>query len=115
MMLGILVCALAVGIGLLDWISIRRESKRILMLEYVGFTGIFLLATFPDRFNALAAMVGVGRGVDMIIYPLLVWLFREAILSRVRYHQQQREITRLVRAIAVEACATAARNHAESL
>ncbi|HTL12692.1 MAG TPA: DUF2304 domain-containing protein [Bdellovibrionota bacterium] len=101
MILAFLVLGLSVVMGAVDWVSTKRESRRILLLEYAGFTGVFLLALNPDGFNRAAAAVGVGRGVDLIIYPLVVWLFREAILSRVRYHQQQREITRLVRALAV--------------
>lgn len=102
MSLAILVCLVAIGVGFIDWVYLRRTSKRALWLEFLGFATILILSLRPAGFTAFANALGIGRGVDMIIYPLLVWLFREAILGRIRFYRQRQELTRLIRQLAVD-------------
>jgi len=105
MTLAILVLIFALLVTTLDWVHFRKDYRRVLYLEILGFVFILTLALYPERFNDFAHRLGIGRGVDMIIYPLLVWLFREALWSRVRYMRQQRELTLLVRKTAMNHCA----------
>jgi hypothetical protein len=56
---------------------------------------------WPDLLTRVAHLVGIGRGVDVVIYLVLIWLFREAVLSRVRYHRERKEMTELVRQLAM--------------
>ena len=67
MILGLLVCAIALMVGFLDWVSLRKTSRRILALEYLGFAGIVAITVFPGRLNDLAHLMGIGRGVDMTL------------------------------------------------
>jgi hypothetical protein len=46
--------------------------------------------------------VGIGRGVDFVIYPVVIWLVRESLLSRRRRREEEERLTELVRAIAIE-------------
>ena len=65
---------------------------------------IFTSREAPDgRFIArrLARAAGIGRGVDFVLYPLVIWLVREALLSRRRRHEAQERMTELTRAIAI--------------
>ena len=100
--LGILISAVFLAVFVIDWIYLRRSHRRAILLEVAGFSVILLVTVRADWFTRIAASLGIGRGVDLLIYPMLVWLFREAVLGRVRYFRQQTEITGLVRRQAVD-------------
>lgn len=100
MILAIVICAIVVVVGVVDYAAFRHKHPRALLLELAGFAAVIALALWSDGVSRLARSVGIGRGVDLIIYPMIIWLFREAVLGRVRYHRQQLEITRLVRHLA---------------
>jgi len=55
---------------------------------------------YPEIARRLAHFVGIGRGVDFVLYPLVIWLVRESLLSRRRRHEEQERVTELVRALA---------------
>ena len=46
--------------------------------------------------------LGIGRGVDAIVYALLVWLVRESIVTRYHRWENERQNVELIRAIALE-------------
>lgn len=56
----------------------------------------------PQTTDALARFVGVGRGADFIIYISLTALFYLAFRLFVKIEDVEREITRLVRKLALE-------------
>lgn len=70
--------------------------------------GAALSILFPDRLTELAHALGVGRGVDLVVYGLAVsFLFVTVILFR-RIGELERRITLLVRQAAIaEASGTA--------
>ena len=88
-------------VGLFDWVYLRKDTPRAFVLECVGFAGVVLVIARPDLLTRAANLMGIGRGVDLVIYPMLVWLFREAVLGRVRYHRERQAMTDLVRQLAV--------------
>jgi hypothetical protein len=45
--------------------------------------------------------VGIGRGVDFLLYPLVLWLVRESLLTRRRRIEDAERMTQIVRALAV--------------
>jgi hypothetical protein len=97
LILAVIITIIVVVIGIVDFAAFRKQQPRALVLEALGFVGIVVLAFWSDGISTLAKVVGIGRGVDLIIYPMLIWLFREAVLGRVRYHRQQAHITKLLR------------------
>jgi len=101
MTLALIVSVMVLAVAMVDWVYLRRHHKRALLLEFLGFATVVLLSLRPDWFSAAAASVGIGRGVDLFIYPMLIWLFREAVLGRVRYYRHVEEITQLVRHLAM--------------
>lgn len=101
MILAVLISTIALFVVFLDWIYLRKSNRRAILLEFIGLSGVILIAVRAEWFTQLAQRLGVGRGVDLVIYPILIWLFREAILGRVRYHRQRSEITGLIRHIAI--------------
>lgn len=69
-------------------------------LPFVCLLGIYV-AWFPESTAQLAHLVGVGRGVDLMLY---VWLLASGILFLVLHLKlvtQDRRLTELARALAI--------------
>ena len=91
---------LVFGLLFYDWATTRR-ARRMLLLEAVVFAGGAFFIAFPDAATAVAHRVGIGRGVDFILYPLVIWLVRESLLNRRRRWEDAERLTQLVRAQAL--------------
>ncbi len=94
-----LLC-LVFGLLFYDWATTRR-ARRMLLLEAIVFAGGAFFIAFPDVATAVAHKVGIGRGVDFILYPLVIWLVRESLLNRRRRWEDAERLTQLVRAQAL--------------
>jgi len=92
--------ALVAGLLVYDWAT-TRHARRMLLLETVVFAGGAFFIVFPDAATAVAHEVGIGRGVDFILYPLVIWLVRESLLNRRRRWEDAERLTQLVRAQAI--------------
>lgn len=97
-----LLC-LVFGLLFYDWATLERGrvARRMLLLEAVVFTGGAFFIVFPDVATSVAHMVGIGRGVDFILYPVVIWLVRESLLNRRRRWEDSERLTHLVRAQAI--------------
>jgi small membrane protein len=84
-----------------DW-TMKARNRRLLYVQLVVFAGGGVLILFPEIARRLAHMVGIGRGVDFVIYPVVIWLVRESLVSRRRRLEDEARITELVRAVAIE-------------
>lgn len=84
-----------------DWTT-RSRSRRLLYVQLAVFVAGGVLILFPEIARRLAHLVGIGRGVDFVIYPTVIWLVRESLLSRRRRREDEERLTELVRAIAIE-------------
>jgi hypothetical protein len=92
---------LVFGLIVFDWATLRGKNRRALLLEVAAFVvGAFFIA-FPERATALAHMVGIGRGVDFLLYPLVIWLVRESLLTRRLRQEESERMTQLARAVAI--------------
>jgi small membrane protein len=93
--------ALVFGLVVHDWLTHQGKNRRALFLESAVFVvGAFFIA-LPDRATALAHLVGIGRGVDFLLYPLVIWLVRESLLARrIRFEDGER-MTELARVVAL--------------
>jgi hypothetical protein len=92
---------LVFGLVVFDWATLRGKNRRALLLEMTAFVaGAFFIA-FPERATTLAHMVGIGRGVDFLLYPLVIWLVRESLLTRRLRQEQSEKMTQMARAIAI--------------
>jgi hypothetical protein len=95
--------ALVFGLLVYDWATLGRGrlARRMLALEALVFLGGAFFIAFPDAATAAAHKVGIGRGVDFILYPLVIWLVRESLLNRRRRWEDAERLTQLVRAQAL--------------
>ncbi len=95
-----LLC-LVFGLLFYDYATMARRARRMLWLEAFAFlVGAFFIA-FPDAATAVAHRVGIGRGVDFILYPLVIWLARESLRNRRLRWEDNERLTKLVRAQAI--------------
>jgi small membrane protein len=93
--------ALVFGLVVHDWITHKGKNRRALLLETAVFlAGAFFIA-LPDAATALAHRVGIGRGVDFLLYPLVIWLVRESLLTRRLRLEASEQMTELARAVAI--------------
>lgn len=95
----IVLLALLVALLLHDYVSYEKH-RRLLLLQALVFGAGGTLIVFPEISRRLAHAVGIGRGVDFVIYPLVIWLVRESLLSRRRRLADEQRVTELVRALA---------------
>ncbi|MFT3764262.1 MAG: DUF2304 domain-containing protein [Minicystis sp.] len=93
--------ALVFGLLFFDWATLRGRARRMLVVEAVVFLGGAFFIAFPDVATGLAHAVGIGRGVDFVLYPLVIWLVRESLVGRRRRWEDAERLTQLVRAQAV--------------
>lgn len=93
--------ALVFGLLFFDWATLRGRARRMLVVEAMIFLGGAFLIAFPDVATGLAHTVGIGRGVDFVLYPLVIWLVRESLVGRRRRWEDAERLTTLVRAQAV--------------
>jgi small membrane protein len=86
----------------------RGKSRRLLTLQLLVFAAGAALIVYPEIARRLARLVGIGRGVDFVLYPLVILLVREALLSRSRRHEEEERLTEVVRTLATERARQAA-------
>lgn len=98
---GYVLLALFAIILVVDFARLRKTGSKVFVLEVIALAIGAMLVLFPRITMTLATLTGVGRGVDFVIYLLLVLLVREALRSRQRQWLDDRRYTELVRAIAV--------------
>lgn len=81
----------------------RGELPTLQFLAWLAFwlTGA-VAVLFPDSATDVARRLGVGRGVDLIIYFSLVALFYAIFRIFVRIERVGRDITTLTRLLAIE-------------
>ena len=85
-----------------DYATFRRRSTRVVMVELVVFAAGGLLVAFPQVSTRMAAAVGIGRGVDFILYLAIIWLVRESIMTRHARWQEAQRLTELARTLAMQ-------------
>ena len=73
-----------------------------LVLWFVFWAGVVVVALRPETTSALASMLGVGRGADVVVYLALALLFYLVFRMFGKIEDLERQITRVVRAAALE-------------
>ena len=106
----VLIC----GLLLFDWTTLRKRGRRMLLLESLAFAIGAIFVVFPDAATRLAHAVGIGRGVDFVLYPLVIWLVRESLVSRHRRWEESKRLTEVVRALALHTTRTAENDYSSS-
>lgn len=96
----ILLLFLAAG-AVLYFIRLRKKTlDRAIVLLFI-LAGAVLVAA-PDLSSAIAQLVGVGRGADLVLYLGLLGLSFVCLLLYARLRDMEASLSELVRSIAVQ-------------
>ncbi len=98
----IALLALVAALWIHDYVSYRGRARHMLALETLAFLAGAGFIAFPDMATGLARAVGIGRGVDFLLYPTVIWLVRESLLMRRHRYEQEARMSEVVRSIAIE-------------
>jgi small membrane protein len=96
----IVLSALLAGILLYAWTEYRRSPAVALLTVFVASAGIYFVWV-PEHSTQLAELVGIGRGVDLILY---IWVCISLIVLlnlHLKLRTQMELITTLARKIAI--------------
>ncbi|MGY4643134.1 DUF2304 family protein [Cellulomonas sp. URHB0016] len=74
--------------------------RRIAMLAFVLFAMASVVV--PDVWNAIANVLGVGRGTDLLLYVLVLVFLGYMASSYLRFRGLETQITQLARRIALD-------------
>jgi hypothetical protein len=91
---------LAVWFSLRSRTSLRGQARRKILAVLTVVFGV-LAVIFPDLMQALADFVGVDRGTDLLLYGLAVVFIYMVGSSGVRFREQEAQLVRLARAVAL--------------
>jgi small membrane protein len=93
----------------------RRGIRTVEFLFWcVVWLGTALVVTFPDATSLIAHQLGIGRGVDLIIYMTLVLSFYLIFRIHLTLDRLEQEITEIVRTIALAQLTEPDEPHASS-
>ena len=76
-----------------------RLATRLFVLAQLMIGVVMVL--FPELANRVAALVGVGRGADLMLYLLVLAVYAGALLVLAKFRRLERQITELTRKIAL--------------
>ncbi len=80
----------------------RGKLTLAFLFAWIAFWVIVgVVVVLPQTTDTLARFVGVGRGVDAIMYVSILALFYAVFRLLVRIEEVEREITKLVRTLAI--------------
>ena len=97
-----LLSLVILGMGL---VILRYRQRKIgtvaFLLWLVLWTGAAAVIMFPMSTVILARFLGIGRGADLVLYTSLIVTFYLLFRLYVRLEQVNREVTQIVRALAL--------------
>lgn len=98
---------LLLGVGLFLAVGLRAPSgARHLAFRRIALVGFAALAAlsvlFPDSWNEAAAVVGVGRGTDLLLYGTIVVFLVSLMTTYRRFREMEQQVTRLARRLALD-------------
>lgn len=89
----------------LSRVILRFKDKNISLTELIFWCVIWgsvvIVALFPEIFVTLSRVLGIGRGVDTLLYFGMILLFYLLFRLYVKVETQQKDITKLVRMVAL--------------
>jgi hypothetical protein len=91
---------LAVVIALRSRSSVRGQARRKILAALTIVAGV-VSVLFPGLLQALADLVGVNRGTDLLLYGLAIVIIYLVGSVSVRFREQEARLTRLAREIAL--------------
>lgn len=102
-MIQIILILLLLAISI-NFISSRNSSrtkaiKKLLLL--LTIPGAIFVVLFPSSSTYLANLIGVGRGADLLLYGLAVFVIFQTFDSYIKSMKEERRIVTLTRKLAI--------------
>ena len=94
-----------------DCATLRKWGMRAIVAEVLVFSAGGIMISIPSVSLWLASLVGIGRGVDFVTYPTIIWLVRESILARHLRWSESDRMTALVRVLAMRSAQNRSAGH----
>lgn len=89
----------------LSRVVLRFQGRQIKATEFIFwailFTTAIVVTAFPSETTKLANALGIGRGVDLVVYASIVTLFYLVFRIYVQLEDLRHEITEVIRKIAL--------------
>ena len=82
-----------------------RENKLTIgefLFWFISWILIILFAFIPSISSFFAQMLGIGRGVDVLIYSALIFIFYLIFRIIIKLESLQQELTLVVRELAIK-------------
>src|SRR2546425_6427992 len=76
-----------------------KALQRLFVLAF--FSGGLVFITWPELSNQLAHLVGIGRGVDLILYLSTLFLYFICFNFGIRFRSSDERLTLVVRELAL--------------
>lgn len=91
---------LAVVLSLRSRQSLRGQARRKIFAAITVVAGV-VAVIFPDLLQVIADFVGVTRGVDLMLYALVLIIIYVIGSTSVRFREQEARLVRLTRELAL--------------
>ena len=94
---------LIIGLALLAVLCVliirNRLATRLFFMGQLVVGAVLVL--FPGLANRAAALVGVGRGADLLLYLLVLAAYAGGLLTLAKFRRLERQLTILTRQLAI--------------
>lgn len=97
----VLIAAVVVA-GAIRRFRKREMSARWFALWVALWVGASIVVLIPKTSERIAAILGVGRGVDVVMYLSIAALFYFMFRIMTRIDRMERDITKIVREVALK-------------
>lgn len=81
----------------------HTASKKELLFWSLIWIGIITVVFIPNKTNAIAHLIGMGRGFDALVFLSMIAVFFALYKMTAKLKQVERELTQLVRELALAA------------
>jgi hypothetical protein len=104
MLLEILVTLFALFAISRSYLRFRHSSESLgeFLLWSVVWISIVVVVLFPEITAIPARIFGIGRGIDLLIYVSLIFLFYSVYRIYAKIEKVEQDITKLTRAITLK-------------
>ena len=94
-LLGLVVVITAVAVAR------KRLTARVGIAWIVFWLGAAAIIVVPDSTSRIAALLGIGRGADLVLYISILLLFFGLFLTYLRFRRIDEQLTKIVRHLAI--------------
>lgn len=99
--IGLLVVAFGILRALISFKN-HKISAKWLVFWLVVWSGVGVIAFIPGIASRISEPLGVGRGIDLLVYGSILFIFYMIFRIYLRLEALEHNITRLVREIAIK-------------